>query len=228
MGDADSQAIRSIRLSGALLAVGSLLLLVGLGLHPTPAPDVTGQMALISENLTWWMAVHSVIAAGVSIFAVTGLIVLTARSRLTQAWWTETAWAVLVVAALWMMLNAVAEATALAQTAVAGNMSEFEAWEAFAIGMAMAIPVFTLAIAVIAGNEARIANGALPTWAAWIGTAIAIAASGGGFLWFTLEIGLAGFVWAIATLAISVWLLWFGVALVRSPQSRVPDENANL
>lgn len=216
MVDAVSRRHRSVRLSGGLLAVGSFLLVVGLGLHPTPAPDVSGQIALISENVSRWMAVHWIIAAGVSVLAVAGLIILSARSRLTQAWWTETAWAVLVVAALWMMLNAVAEGTALAQTAVAGNPSQFEAWEAFAIGMAMAIPVFALAIAIIAGNEARVDDGAMPTWAAWIGAAVAVAAAGAGLLWFTLAIRLAGFVWAISTLLMSVWTLWFGVELMRS------------
>ena len=80
-------------------------------------------MQVVADSSTRWAISHWASAAGLSLFAVTGLIVLAARSRLTEAWWTMSAWAVLAVGALWTMTTAVAEATVVADAAASGNVA---------------------------------------------------------------------------------------------------------
>jgi len=122
--------------AGSWLALGSLFLAVALVFHGPLATDMDTQMKLIAEGATRWVVVHWAAAAALSLFAVAGLVVLGAASRLTQGWWTTTAWAVLPLGALWTLTTAVAEATAVSGAAVSGNKAMFEAWWAFAEGKA--------------------------------------------------------------------------------------------
>jgi hypothetical protein len=65
-----------------------------LGFHGPIAPDHNDQMTRIADAALRWSVVHWVAAAGLSLYAVTGLVILTSGSRLTEGWWTMTAWAV--------------------------------------------------------------------------------------------------------------------------------------
>lgn len=57
-------------------------------------------MATVAGAPTRWTAAHWASAIALSSFAIAGLIVLTAGSRLTRHWGTMSAWAVLIVGAL--------------------------------------------------------------------------------------------------------------------------------
>jgi hypothetical protein len=59
------------------------------------------QMQMIADGSLRWSIVHWTAAAALSFFAIAGLVALAAGSRLTQDWWTLSAWAVLPVGALW-------------------------------------------------------------------------------------------------------------------------------
>lgn len=206
----------SIRVGGACLAIGSLLLAVGFVIHPLPSPDPAEFMATIADAPTRWMAAHAATAIALSVVAIAGLIMLTAGSRLTENWWTTTAWAVLIVSALWVTTAAVVEATVITEAAIAGDTATFEAWLIFGEAHSAAFLVFVLAIAVIAGNEARSSYQTTPVWASWIGAAAGVAAFGGMILVFMLGIALGGLVWVASTIVMSLWTVWFGVALARS------------
>lgn len=219
----------SVRVGGAWLAIGALLLVVGFVLHPPPSPDPAEFMATIAEDPTRWVAAHAVTAIALSIVAIAGLILLTTGSRLTQHWWTITAWAVLIVGSLWVTTAGAVEATTITQAAIAGDTATFEAWSIFAEAHSTAFLFVVLAIAVIAGNEARSAYQTAPTWASWIGAAGGIAAFIGMVLVFGLGIALGGLVWLVSTIVMSLWMVWFGVALARSegaawtaPEKREP------
>lgn len=204
------------RVAGAWLAIGSLLFVVSLALHPPPSPDPGEFMATIADGPTRWVAAHWAAALALSLFVIAGLLMLTAGSRLTRDWWTVTAWAVLVVGALWVTTTAVAEATVITQAAVAGDTATFEAWEAFAEGKAIGFGFLALGVAVIAANEARSVHAATPVWASWVG-AIAAVAAFVGFVVLGIMLGIAvgGLVWLGSTIVMSLWTLWFGVALMR-------------
>src|SRR5215211_5927684 len=127
---------KAVQVGGVWLAIASFLMIVALGFHGPIADDLNDQMTRIAESTIRWSVVHWIAAAALTLYVVTGLVVLTGRSRLTDGWWTMTAWAVIPVAALWAMTTAVAEATVVANAAVSGSTETFEAWWAFAEGKA--------------------------------------------------------------------------------------------
>jgi hypothetical protein len=215
-----------MRVGGAWLAIGALLLAVGFALHPPPAPDTAVFMATIADEPTRWAAAHAATAIALSGFTIAGLILLTAGSRLTQHWWTMTAWAVLIVSALWVTTAAVVEATVMSQAAAAGDTATFETWSIFAEMHSAAFLFFVLAIAVIAGNEARSVYQTTPAWASWIGAIAGIAAFVGMILVFALGIALGGLVWVVSTIVMGLWILWFGITLARTEGSAwtAPEE----
>ena len=206
----------AVRVAGTWLAIASSLLIAALVGHGPLAHDLGDQMKRIADGAMTWTVIHWVSAASLSLYAVTGLIVLTSGSRLAGGWWTMTAWAVLTVSALWTMTTAVAEATAVTNAAVAGAKEMFEAWWAFAEGKASGIAFFALAIAVISGNEAQSSERAVPVWSARIAMVSGVASFAGWALGRWLGIDFGNLLWVAFSILMSVWTLWFGIALRRS------------
>lgn len=201
------------RVAGVWLAIASPLLAGALVGHGPLHPDMTAQMGVIADSPVRWAIVHWASAAALSLFALAGLIMLAARSRLTEAWWTMSAWGVLTVGALWTMTTAVAEATVVSAAAEAGDIATFEAWWAFSEGKATGFMFLALAVAVIAGDEARTAHRATPAWASYIAVIFGIGAFLGWPLGIWLGITLGSFIWLVASLVMSLWTLWFGLGL---------------
>ena len=76
------------RAAGIWLAIASPLLAGALVGHGPIHPDMSQQMEVIADDPVRWAIIHWASAASLSLFALTGLIMLAARSRLTEAWWT--------------------------------------------------------------------------------------------------------------------------------------------
>jgi hypothetical protein len=207
-------------------ALTSGLMIATLVLHGPIAPDLNEQMTRIANRPTAWAVAHWFAAAGLSIYAVAGLIVLTSESRLTEGWWTTTAWAFLPITALWTLTTAVAEATAVTDAVNSGNAEMFAAWWAFAEGKATGFSFLALAVAVIAGNEAKSIEGATPSWAAWTAVIAGVASFTGWALGMWFGIGVGMLLWLAASILMSVWIVWFGIALTRSLVSAVPTVDA--
>ncbi len=212
---------KAIRVAGTWLAIASLLMVVTFIFHGPVPNGLNDQMNSIAEGATRWSVVHWVAAAALSLFTVTSLVVLTAGSRLTEGWWTLTAWAVLPVGALWTMTTAVAEATVIANAAVAGNIETFQAWWPFAEGKATGFTFVALAVAVIAGNEAQSSERAVPVWSAWAAMVAGLASFAGWAVGVWVGISLGTLVWVVSSLLMSLWTLWFGVVLMRSKTDEV-------
>jgi hypothetical protein len=207
---------KTIRIAGSWLAIASLLMVVTFIFHGPIAHEHSDQMNSIATGVIRWTAVHWVAAVALSLFAVSGLLVLSAGSRLTKGWWTTTAWAVLPVGALWTMITAVTEATVIANAAISGNIETFDAWSAFSEGMATGFTFVALAVAVIAANEVQSFERVVPVWSAWIGMLAGIASFGGWALGMWIGIDLGNLVWVVSSLLMSLWTFWFGAALMRS------------
>lgn len=215
LGSSASGTSASVRSSGAWLAVGSLLLAVGILLHPPPAADPAGFLAIVAGDPLRWTAAHGLTAVGLGLLTVAGLIVLTAGSRLTRNGWRKTAWAVLTVGALWTTTAAVVEATVIVRAATTGDTATFEVWSPFAEAYSAAFLVVLLALATIAGSEARSAHGTTPVWAAVIGAVAGVVGALGMVLTFGAGIEPAAVVWLGSTVVVSLWTVWFGVTLAR-------------
>lgn len=205
----------SVRIAGALLAFGSLLFVGGIAIHPPPSSDPGEFMTTISDGPVRWMAAHWATGIALSVFATSGLIVLTAGSRLTKNWWTLTAWSALIVSALLVTTAAMVEATVITDAAVAGDTATFETWQSFAEAYSSAFVLFASAIALIAANEARSVRKTTPTWASWVGAIAGIVAVLGFVLGLVVGIGLGGVIWLVSTIALGLWTLWFGASLTR-------------
>ncbi len=207
---------RATRVGGGWLALGSFLMILVLLIHGPISPDLDVQMQRVADGVTRWRLAHWIAAAGLSLYAVSGLLVLTAGSRLTAGGPTMTAWAVVVVGALWTLTTAVAEATVVATAAASGAGDTFAAWWAFAEGKATGFAFVALAVAVIAGSEARSPDRVGPAWAAWAAVAAAVASFGGWALGMWIGITTANLVWVVASIVMSAWTLSFGVGLMRA------------
>jgi hypothetical protein len=212
----------SIRAGGTWFAVASFLMIVVLVLHGPISPDLSEQMAKVSDEVMRWSVAHWIAAAGLSLHAVAGLVILTAQSRLTNGWLTTTAWAVIPIAALWTLTTAVAEATVVSDAARSGNKEVFEAWWAFAEGKANGFSFLALAVALIAGNEAQSGERATSAWSAWTAMVAGVVSFTGWALgmWFGVRLG--SVIWVISSILMSAWGVWFGVALTRSPRGAAP------
>lgn len=216
----------AVRTAGIWLIIGAAIWVPALALHP-PLPSETAEfMERVAEVDNRWVTAHWLAAISLSIFALTSLIVLGARSWLTRDGLGMTAWALLPVAALWVATAAVAEATVISRSAISGDIETFRAWDAFAEGRAMGFLGLALAISLIAANELRArGEAALSSLEAWIGV---IAGAVGIVSWLlgrpVLGLAIGGPLFVLSAVAIGVWLFWFGVCAVRSsssPRSRL-------
>jgi hypothetical protein len=207
---------KTIRIAGSYLAIASLLMVITLVLHGPIAHDHGEQMQRIADGVIRWSGVHWVAAVALSLFAASGLVVLTAGSRLTESWWAMTAWAVLPVGALWTLITAVAEATVIANAAVSGNIETFEAWWTFSEGMATGFTFVALAIAIIADHEIQSPEPSVPVWSAWLGMVAGVVSFAGWALGMWIGIDVGNLIWVVSSLLMSLWTFWFGAALMRS------------
>lgn len=205
-----------IRVGGAWLAIGAIAFIVSLLLHAQPSPDPNEFMANIAAAPTQWMVAHWLAAISASLFVIAGLIILTTTSRLTHNWWTVTAWAVVIVGSLWIVSTALIEATVVTTAAVEGDTATFVEWQLFGQALASAFVAVAPALALVAFNEARNGPETTPVWASWIGAAAGVVAGVAFVLVLGVGIAVAGLIWITSTIVMSLWVLWFGVALARS------------
>lgn len=117
--------------------------------------------------------------------------------------------------ALWTMTTAVVETTVVTEAAVSGDEEAFAAWWALAEGKGNGFAFLALAVAVIAGREARDPAGATPAWAASIAVLAGVGSFAGWALGMWLGIGIGNLLWAGSSIVMTLWTLWFGVALLR-------------
>ena len=207
----------AVRVGGTWLAIASALMIAVLFLHGPISHDLNIQMTRIANGSTVWLVAHWIAAAGLSLYAVAGLVILSSDSRFTEGWWTTTAWAVVPIGALWTLTTAVAEATVVTNAAVSGNTDLFEAWWSFAEGKANGFAFVALAIAVIAGDDAGKAEPMTPAWAAWTAVVAGIASFTGWALGMWFGIGPGSLLWVASSVVMCLWTIWFGVAMTRLP-----------
>jgi hypothetical protein len=142
--------------------------------------------------------------------------VLVSRSRLTSTGKTVSAWAVVLVGALWTLTTAVTEVTVLADLAASRDRAQFEAWWSFAQGYGNGFSMLAVAVAVIAWNEYREPRRLVPKWSAGLGAGAGLTSFAGWALGVWLGIGPANLLWLGASGGMCVWLAWFGTVLART------------
>ncbi len=206
----------AVRVAGTWFAAASFLMVAVLVSHGPLAHDLDHQMNRIANGTMRWTVVHWIAAAALSLHALTGLVVLASGSRLTEDRSTLSAWALLVVSAIWTITTAVAEATIVTSAAVSGDVETFKAWWAFAEGMGNGFAFFALAVAVIASHQARHSERGSPVWSARVGMVAGLASFAGWALGRWFGVGFGNLLWVASSIVMSLWTLWFGFVLMRS------------
>jgi hypothetical protein len=202
-----------MRVAGAWLALAAIILAVALVFHGPIAPDHDVQMQRIADGSLRWAIVHWAAAVALSCFAIASFIALTAGSRLTQAWWTLSAWALLPVGALWTVTTAVAEATVIYDAAITGERAVYESWWMFAEGNGNGFAAMALAFTVIAATEARMKDGITPIWASSIAALAGLVSFAGWALGMWLGLPFGSPIWVVGSIVMCLWLVWFGLSL---------------
>jgi hypothetical protein len=205
-----------LRVAGAWLAAAGLLLVVALGFHGPLHPHPEMQMMRIAESPSRWAAVHWTAAAALSCFTIAAVLVLVSRSRLTSTGKTTSAWAVLLVGALWTLTTAITEVTVIANLARSRDLVQFEAWWSFAQGHGNGFAMLALAVAGIAWNEYRSPYRLLPKWSASVGAGAGVASFAGWALGVWFDVGPANLLWLLASGVMCLWLVWLGTVLART------------
>ena len=205
-----------LRAAGAWLAAASILLALALMFHGPLHPDPEVQMMHIAESASRWAAVHWTAAAALSCFAIAAVLVLVSHSRLTSTRMTISAWAVVLIGALWTLATAVTEVTVIADLAESRNLAQFEPWWSFAQGYGNGFAILAVAVAVIAWNEYRDPHRILPKWSTAVGAGAGLASFSGWTLGVWLDIRPANLMWLLASGVMCVWLAWLGTVLART------------
>ena len=207
----------AIRTAGAWLAAASLLMIAVFALHGPLAPNLGEQMTKITAAPDRWRVAHWLAASSLSFYAVTGLLVLSAGSRLTRSGATLSAWAIVSIGALWTLTTALAEATAVTAAATSGRREAFEMWWAFAEGKATGFAFVALAVAVIAWHDSRSPTPMTARWAAGLAAVAGLASFTGWAVAMWLGIAIGSLLWVVASVVMSAWALWLGLGFMRQP-----------
>lgn len=208
------------RTAGGVLALGSLAMVIGGGLHPPSASE----LGVISETMMRWGVSHWLFAAGAFLVSLAGLLLVLSRSELAAEWYTMASWGGVVLGSLLAVVFLLGEATVLPHLAAAGEPTSFAAWRAFIeMGVIVSLLPVSTGLLLVAWHQARHSSPRTPSWAAWGG----FVTFGVGIVWI-IGFGFLG-VEALGPLFIVevigfVWLGWLGVTLARSDDhGRQPD-----
>ena len=208
----------ALRAAGAWLAGASILLVLVLATHGPLHPDLEVQMTRIAESAPRWAAVHWTAAVSFSGIAVAAILVRVSGSRLTSTGTMVSAWAVVLVGALWTLTTAVTEVTVIPDLAASGDLSRFEAWWSFAEGHANGFSLLAVAVAIIAWNETRNPRPLVPKWSAVVGAGAGLASFAGWALGVWFDVGPANLLWVLASAVMGVWLAWLGAGLATASE----------
>lgn len=204
--------LHALDAAGLLIAFGSALLTVTFIFHGPPKHHAIDQMAVIADEPLRWMTVHWIAAVALSMFTMSGILILVAGSRLTSGVLPTIAWSTFSIGSLWTLMTAVAEATAVTASATAGREAIFAAWWALGEGMANGFAAVAVAVVLVAADElGHRATGVTPAWAAGAATVAGTFSFGSWAAWSWLDYGAAAPVWVVSSIAMCAWLFWFGI-----------------
>lgn len=205
------------RTAGALLAIGALLMVIGNLLHARPEPALEDMMATVAEGATVWRLSHGLIMFGTILLAMGALDLIVGRTGLTDRWSTFSAWTALVIVLPIITVAIVAELSVFPMAAEAGDLAAFERWDTFAFtGITHSALLIFLAFFLIAGDQFQRDDRVTHRWAAGVGAVAALAGVVGAVI-----VGILGMRTLLPMLGVSllitfVWVLWFGIGLLRS------------
>lgn len=200
------------RAAGGVLAVGSLVTLIGGLLHPPGASSVS----VISGNMTRWFVSHWLFAGGVFLVGLGSLLVVFSQSALAANWVALAAWSGVALSSVPVMVFMIGEATVLPQLAAGGATAEFASWRVFIeMGAIASLLPVSVGLLLVAWTRTRAQTLRTPVWVAW-GAVLAFVL---GLIWIVgfgvLDVEALGPLFLVELLGF-IWLGWLGLDLARS------------
>lgn len=199
-----------VKTTGALLAIGAVLIAAGLAVHPPETPDLAAQRAIVAQQAGAWTAAHAVLTLG-TLLVASGALVALAATRLARGPAGTVGWALVALANLALTPVAGIEATSAVAAAAAGDAATFSALTAVALGLLVTMPFALLGLVFVAGQETR--TGGVSPMLAWAG--VVLGALGflvaAGTLWLG-NAAVAGVFNPVTILAL-LWLAGYGASV---------------
>lgn len=192
------------------LALGGVLLAIILPVHGPTYADLSVQMQHIADGNGQWAIVHWLAAFALVLISGAGFILFVKAIFGRRSIAPAGAWLLLALGAFLTIGTAVVEATAISAAASANDLEGFLIWWPFASGLGNGFMVVALATAVIAFASARSEEPPMAAWLCWAGMIVALLSALGWSLGQHVRVPFGGPLWFVSTLALALWLAWFG------------------
>jgi hypothetical protein len=169
---------------GYVLALASVLVVIGLIFHPMPAGGFEEQPSVLA-NTPWWGAIHVAIAAGFVMCALGGVLMLAAGGELLRPWTSALCWGAITVGMIFFTGVALINGWVMHALTDRGVPQSdpflYLAFNRLLIGYGwLGNPLFLVGLTGLAYRETRSATPLVGRPVAWIGLVMSILAWGRG------------------------------------------------
>jgi hypothetical protein len=208
------------RAGGYVLALASLLVVIGLIFHPVPAGGFEERPSVLSQT-PWWGPIHVAIAMGFVLCVLGGVLMLAAGGRLLRPWQSSLFWGALAVGMIFFTGVALINGWVMHALTSAGTPQGdpllYFAFDRLLIGYGwLGNPLFLFGLTGLAYLETRSREPFVSRPVAWLGLVVSILSWGRGIGsatgWYFLEPLI------YANVPAFLWLGYYGLRIAKAAQ----------
>jgi hypothetical protein len=216
------------RAGGYVLALASLLVVVGLIFHPVPAGGFEERPSVLSQT-PWWGPIHVAIAGGFVLCVLGSVLMLAAGGRLFRPWTAALFWGSVAVGMIFFtgvaLINGWVMHALTARGAPETDPLLYYAFNRLLIGYGwLGNPLFLLGLTGLAYLEVRGPARFVSTPVAWLGLVVSVLSWGRGIGsatgWYFLEPLI------YANVPAFLWLGYYGLRIATAAQRSQPGSES--
>ena len=216
------------RAGGYILALASLLVVVGLIFHPVPAGGFEERPSVLSQT-PWWGPIHVAIAAGFVLTALGSVLMLAAGGRLLRPWTAALFWGAAAVGMIFFtgvaLINGWVMHALIARGAPETDPLLYYAFNRLLIGYGwLGNPLFLLGLTGLAWLEVRGPSPLLSRPAAWFGLIVSVLSWGRGIGSATGLFFLEPLIYA--NVPAFIWLGYYGLRIAAEATRTQPGSDS--